>query len=79
MRARQLIQSAGYGPDQLRIIFRAFDNVWDQVAGGLGSDPQAIETARARLASIILTLAEREPLDLADLHDQALDRFNQFP
>ena len=79
MRARQLIQSAGYGPDQLRIIFKAFDNVWDQVAGGLGSDPNAIETARTRLASIVLTLAEREPLDLAGLQDQALDRFRLSP
>lgn len=75
MDARDLIQGAGYDPAVLNTIFRAFDAAWDQVRGDVGSDPQAIEAARKRLALIVLSLTKRGPLDLANLQDQAVKQF----
>ena len=55
MKARVLIESASLGPDDLRIAFQAFDSAWAQIAARYTS-PDAIETARMRLATIILSL-----------------------
>lgn len=41
-------------PDQLRILGRAFDEVWDAIEAHYVSDPQSVEAARLRLANCLL-------------------------
>jgi hypothetical protein len=57
MKARQLIGGASYGPDELKVLFKAFDEVWEGLAPHVEDDPQAIEAARLKLANIVLGLA----------------------
>jgi hypothetical protein len=54
MKARQLIASAAYSPDQIKIIAKAFENAWEQVALLVSKHPDAIEAARLTLAEIVL-------------------------
>jgi len=63
MKARQLISDAAYGPDELRILFEVFDQVWAAVAAGVGDDPAAVEAARLKLANLVLSLARGGNLD----------------
>jgi hypothetical protein len=58
MKARELIRNASYGPDHLKVLFIAFDQAWEIIAGDVGANPQAVEAARLRLASIILSLGD---------------------
>jgi hypothetical protein len=39
MKARQLLAKAIYDPDELKIIGKAFDNAWEQVAPEVSSRP----------------------------------------
>jgi len=55
MKARVLIESASLGPDDLRIAFQAFDGAWAEIAAR-HANSNAIETARMRLATLILSL-----------------------
>jgi hypothetical protein len=75
VRAHAIIQGASFDAAKLKILFEAFDSVWAEVAAGVGSDPQAIDAARGRLASIVLTLAEHGPVDLAGLKSAAKQLF----
>jgi hypothetical protein len=73
MKARQLIGSASYGPDQLRVLFEAFDQAWNAIAAGVGNDPSAIEATRLKLANLILSLARDGDLkDPGRLKDTAI-------
>jgi hypothetical protein len=55
MRANQSVEGGSYGPEALEIIYQAFDEAWNSVAGNFGNDPEAIEAARLKLANIILS------------------------
>jgi hypothetical protein len=55
MKARILIESASLGPDDLKTAGQAFDNAWSQIATHYKS-PDAVEAARMRLATLILSL-----------------------
>jgi hypothetical protein len=55
MKARLLLESCSLGPDDLKIAFRAFDGAWSQIAERY-TRPEAMEAARMRLATLILTL-----------------------
>lgn len=72
MKARQLIASASYGPEQLKALFEAFDQAWEVMAAEVGEDPAAIEVARLRLANTILGLAGSGELDPVQLKNAAL-------
>jgi hypothetical protein len=72
MKARQLIASASYGPQQLNAIYQAFDEAWAAIAADVGPDPAAIETTRLKLANIILRLAGAGNNDPAALKNAAL-------
>ncbi len=73
MKARELFSGASYAPDQLRVIFEAFDQAWAAIAADIGDDPAAVEVARLRLANLILSLAHDGSLDNAErLKDAAL-------
>ncbi len=55
MKARVLIESASLGPDELKSACQAFDGAWTEIAAGYRR-PDAIESARMRLATIVLSL-----------------------
>jgi hypothetical protein len=52
-----MTRRASFGPDELRVIFAAYDAAWSQIAPKVGPDPAAAETARMALATIVLGLA----------------------
>ena len=72
--ARKLIAGASYGGDTLRMIGRAFDDAWTEVAQNYDS-PRAIEAARLKLATIVLSLAGEGERDPAKLKDRAVRIF----
>ena len=72
MKARQLISRASYGPETLTVLFKAFDDAWQQLAPKHGDDPLAIEAARLRLANTILSLASEDSKDPEELKAAAL-------
>ena len=72
MRARQLIAGATFDPDQLKVIRKAFDDVWAQVAPQISRRPDAIEASRLKLASIVLSVAKRGTLDYKQLAEEAM-------
>jgi hypothetical protein len=55
MKARVLIESASLGPDDLKTAFKAFDGAWTDIAARYRTT-DAIEAARMRLATLILSL-----------------------
>jgi hypothetical protein len=57
MKARQILSGASFAPDQLRVMFEAFDQAWAAIAVQVGDDPLSIEVARLKLANLILSLA----------------------
>ena len=75
MKARQLIETASFGPESLKVIYQAFDEAWQSIKGNLGESPQDIEGARLRLANTILSVArERDAIDAATLKNVALPK-----
>ena len=60
MRAKQLIDSACYGPEALKIIGQAFDEAWISIAPNFGNNPATIEAARLKLAKIVLSFPHEE-------------------
>lgn len=77
MRARKLIGDSSYGPDTLKVVFQAFDEAWNEVAPLTSQDEMAVEAARLKLASIVLTvLATSETLDAEQIKSAALMQMN---
>jgi hypothetical protein len=72
VRARQLIDTASFGPDALKVIGQAFDAAWAEIAGGVGTDPDAIEAARLKLAHVVLLVASEDSRDVEALKRAAL-------
>lgn len=58
MIARQLIDKAGFAPDERNVIGRAFDDAWERIAPHVRPRPDAVETARLKLAHVVLSLAK---------------------
>jgi hypothetical protein len=73
MKARQLLGTSSFSPDQLRVLFEAFDQAWAAIAPSVGHDTASIEVARLKLANIVLSLARNNSFDdPGPLRDAAL-------
>jgi hypothetical protein len=72
MKARRLVASGSYGPDQLKALGKAFDDAWGRLAPNVSSRPKAIEAARLKLAEIVLGLAKQGNFDPQWLADAAV-------
>ena len=72
MKARRLIESASYGPSQLKVLGKAFDEAWERLTPSVSSRPEAVETARFALADIVLGLAKHGKFDHRWLADTAV-------
>jgi hypothetical protein len=79
MKARRLIESASYDPDQLKAIGKAFDDAWEQIAPDVSSRTEATEAARLKLAEVVLGLARNGTLDPRQLTDAALQIMASAP
>ena len=79
MRARQIIEGASYGPDQLRVLGQAFDAAWAQIAGNLSGQADGVEAARLKLAMIILSLAGSGMPDASQLTKSAVQMMYEPP
>ena len=72
MKAHQLINDAVSGP-ALRVIAKAFDDAWFEIADRFDRDGPAREAARLRLAHVILAIARPDGNNSAEqLKDAAL-------
>jgi hypothetical protein len=72
MKARQLIDSAAFGPEVLRAIGQAFDEVWAEIAVTFGDDPAKVEAARLMLATTLLSIASEDSRDVDVLKKAAM-------
>jgi hypothetical protein len=72
MRAKQLIEGGAYGPEALKIVCQAFGEAWASIAGNFGNDPATIETARLKLANIILSFPRNEIKDAEQIKRSSL-------
>jgi hypothetical protein len=75
VKARQLIGAATFPPDELKVIFEAFDDAWDELAPDVSARVSAIEAARLSLATIVLSLAAAGPPERSALKTAAVDAF----
>ena len=55
MRARKLLENAVLAPEQLAVLYEAFDAAWEAVKSQYASNPQSTEAGRLRLANAILS------------------------
>jgi hypothetical protein len=72
MKARRLLESASYDPDQLKALGEAFDDAWARISPNISSRAEAIEAARLALADVVLGLAKNGNLDPNHLADAAV-------
>jgi hypothetical protein len=75
MRARHFITCAGFSPDDLAVILEGFEDAWVEIDPGPGSDPVVIETARMRLAEVVLDVARTGPVDRGKINASAVAAF----
>jgi PAS domain S-box-containing protein len=75
---RQIIDSASFGPEALKVIGQAFDEAWASIAEKFPEGVDA-ETARVKLAVAILAVATEDSRDAAALQQAALRTFASVP
>jgi hypothetical protein len=79
MKARRLVTSGSYSPDQLKALGKAFDAAWGRVAPTVSTRPKAIETARLKLAEVLLSLARNGNFDPQWLAEEAVQVIHSRP
>ena len=72
MKARELMSSASYGPETLKIVFQSFDQAWGSIAANFRGNPLAIQAARVKLANIILSMPHHHLSDAQQIKNSAL-------
>ena len=72
MKARNLIESATFGPDALKVIGKAFDDAWSEMAPQFSESGLKSHSARLRLARAVLSFASEDSRDSDELKNAAL-------
>jgi hypothetical protein len=67
---RSMLESGSFDPDTLTLLYQAFDETWQQIAGNYQTQAM-IEDRRNQLASIIVALADNGVRDLAQIKEVA--------
>jgi len=75
MYPRDIARPASFGPHELRVIFRAYDDAWSEIEPKISMDPVAVEWARMSLATIVLGLGGSEAMTPGGLKKLALAVF----
>jgi hypothetical protein len=80
MKAKLLLGSQTFDPDTLTTVYRAFDMAWERIAPGVGTRPEAIESARMKLANVMLgVIRQVEEFDAAGLADATVQLMHADP
>jgi hypothetical protein len=74
-----LVRGGSFSPATLKMLGAVFDTVWASVATDFGGNPDEIETARMRLAAIILDLARDGQLGPHQIARSAARLIRQLP
>ena len=72
MKARDLIDGCAYGLAGLKVITKAFDDAWSEIAPHFYAEEQ-VHAARLRLADAILSVATEDSRDPEQLKNKALE------
>ncbi len=72
MKARELIEGATYGPETLKVICKAFDDAWSEIAGHFTHNGLQAQSARLKLAEAVLAVARDDSCDFDEVKNQAL-------
>ena len=72
MKARNRIEGATYGPETLKVIGRAFDDAWSEIAGHFTHNGLQAQSARLKLAHALLAVARDDSRDSDELKNTAL-------
>jgi hypothetical protein len=76
MKARSLIANASFGPEELKVIGQAFDDIWKEMEPDYRqSSPEEIEAVRLKLAHAVLALAKNGSPQRAKLAETGLNFF----
>jgi hemoglobin-like flavoprotein len=72
MKARQLIEGSTFGPDALKVMGKAFDDAWSEIAPHFSQNGLKSHSARLRLARAVLAFATEDSRDADALKNAAL-------
>ena len=72
MKARQLISDCAYGPETLKVLFKAFDDAWEEIEANFEAGSGARDAARMELATVVLSLASEDSRDPDQIKQSAL-------
>ena len=72
MKARKLIEGATYGPETLKVIGKAFDEAWTEIAPHFSRNGLQAQSARLKLARAVLSAARDDSRDSEELKNAAL-------
>jgi hypothetical protein len=75
MKARYVIGNAVFGPDVLKVVFKAFDDAWEEVRPSVSMRSISLEAARLSLANIVLSMATEDSRDPDQLKTEAVRIF----
>ena len=75
MKAHHLVHSAIYGPEALKVLFKAFDDAWEEVKPTISKRSSALEAARLRLANILLGLIREDSRHSDQIKNEAVQIF----
>lgn len=75
MQPRQMVRPASFGPDALKVIYKAYDDAWKEIAPKVSTDPAAVEWAKMSLATIMLGLANADSVTHDGLRAMAVAVF----
>jgi hypothetical protein len=72
VRAAKILAGCTYGPETLKIISRAFDGAWADIATHFAGDRNRADAARERLAHAVLIAAAEDSRDHQEIKNTAL-------
>jgi hypothetical protein len=78
MRARKLLEDVVLAPEQLAVLYEAFDAAWEAVKSQYASNPQATEVGRLRLANAVLAAYRDGVTGPAALTDAAIQMMQRW-
>ena len=74
MTATEMTGAGSYGPEAVKAMGQAFDEVWLQIAGNFGDHASDVEKAGAHLSRALLSIRHEDGRDVPVLRQAALER-----
>ena len=72
MRVAKILAGCTYGPETLKVIGKAFDEAWANIADHFAGDARRADAARERLAHAILIAASEDSRESEPIKNVAL-------